>query len=700
MPDVRRQNDQIKIGRGLPARSMLALGAAILLPSLIYLLLQVGVGYRTERRTVEAATLARAERISADVDTRLQSVSALIRALATIRSIDEHNWREAYARARDFAALDSGWRSVALDDLAEGTEVFDLRRPFGAARPIDPAATRRLVGLSRDRVYFSGMERSSTGVPEVIASYVVRRNGADAYLLRIALDPDMVQRILLNRAPREGVSAVVDRHGLFIGRTLAYAKRVGTPGTHFLRDAIAHGATGFYEGRTWEGFPNYTAFVTSPRTGWSSHVAVSSAAIDGPQRRWQLATLFAAIVSVALAAIFAMLSLRLLIAQRKSDARLQEAQRLEAVGKLTGGVAHDFNNMLAIVIGSLDLAQRRIAAGKPDVLRLIENAMEGAHRAADLTRRLLAFSRRQSLAPAPIDVNALMSGMQALLHRTLGETIIVETHLAPDLWTAFADPGLLENAVVNLAINARDAMPDGGTVTITTSNVRVGPDELPSLAGGPPADHVQIAVSDTGEGMTADVMARAFEPFFTTKEVGRGTGLGLSQIHGFVTQSGGVVSIQSKPGKGTTVTMTLPRYEAESDVTDTQVVTPDHPIPMGDAREIILVVEDEERVRRMTVEALRNLGYTVHEAADANIALRQLDAATFDLLLTDIVMPGVGGRQLAEIAIAKYPAIAVLFVTGFERDDVDTAPGDVLHKPFTVGELAHRVRESLDARAE
>ncbi len=385
-----------------------------------------------------------------------------------------------------------------------------------------------------------------------------------------------------------------------------------------------------------------------------------------------------------------------------SEGQLRQMQKMEAVGQLTGGIAHDFNNMLAVVIGSLSLLRRRLARGDRDIGRFVDAATEGATRAATLTQRMLAFSRQQPLAPEPLDANALVSGMAELLHRSLGEEVRLETVLADDPWRTHADRSQLENAVLNLAVNGRDAMEGGGRLTIETANRELDAAYAagdPGLVAGP---YVMIAVTDTGAGMTPAVAAKAFEPFFTTKPVGRGTGLGLSQVYGFVKQSGGYLEIQSAPGQGTTVKVYLPRFLGGAEAAGRRAVTVPQDLPLGRRQEVILVVEDEERVRQFTVEALTELGYTVVHAENATAALRQLDGCPeIGLLFTDIVMPDVNGRKLADEAVRRKPGLKVLYTTGYTRDAVVDngvldAGVNLIAKPFTLEQVAMRVRTVLE----
>ena len=374
---------------------------------------------------------------------------------------------------------------------------------------------------------------------------------------------------------------------------------------------------------------------------------------------------------------------------------------MEAVGQLTGGIAHDFNNMLAVVIGALDLLERRIARGNTDVGRYVEAARDGANRAAALTQRLLSFSRQSTLDPAPTDLNALVTGMTDMLTRTLGDATQVQTRLAGDLWRVDTDRGGVENAILNLAVNARDAMVRGGRLTIETANVTIQHDDAQSyaIASG---DYVAISIGDTGSGMTADVAARAFDPFFTTKAVGKGTGLGLSQVFGFARQSGGHVAIDSTPGVGTTVRILLPRDTDGSAAVPTAVsAVAEADPPRG--TETILVVEDEDRVRGYSTEALAELGYTVIGAHDGPSALALIERGeAIDLLFTDVVMPEMSGRELAEAARRHIPALRILYTSGYTREDIEpTGPiaAGVLKKPFDVATLALRVRDALDGDA-
>jgi signal transduction histidine kinase/ActR/RegA family two-component response regulator len=385
--------------------------------------------------------------------------------------------------------------------------------------------------------------------------------------------------------------------------------------------------------------------------------------------------------------------------RRETEEALRQSQKMEAVGQLTGGIAHDFNNMLAVITSGVNLALKRLSKGEAGAEALLSSASEAAYRAASLVKRLLAFARQQPLEPKPIDANKLLSGMSELISRSLGESIRVETILGGGLWLIHADPAELENSILNLCVNARDAMPEGGRLTVETANCQLDDSYARLHPGVPAGQYVMIAVTDTGTGMTAEVLAKAFDPFFTTKDTGKGTGLGLSQIFGFVKQSGGHVKIYSEPGEGTAVKVYLPRYYTKA---KDQIFTGPPSIPVEvRGTEAILVVEDDANVLAMVTASLRELGYQVFEARHATEAVALLkDGQAFDLLLTDIVMPDINGRKLAEEAAALRPGLKILFMTGFTKNAIVhngvLDPGvNFLAKPFTFDELSRKVREAM-----
>jgi signal transduction histidine kinase/CheY-like chemotaxis protein len=399
--------------------------------------------------------------------------------------------------------------------------------------------------------------------------------------------------------------------------------------------------------------------------------------------------------------------------RRESEATLLQAQKMESVGQLTGGIAHDFNNMLTVIIGNLETLQRRLTRMSPNGLSLealaalakpTELALQGAHNAAKLTHRLLAFARRQPLAPVRADLNKIVSGVADLLRRTVGETIVFETVLAAGLWPTFVDTNQLENAVLNLAVNARDAMPNGGHLTIETANSYLDEAYARQFGDVAPGQYVLLSVTDTGTGISPELMKKVFEPFFTTKDHGRGSGLGLAMVHGFVKQTGGHVRIYSEVNEGTTVKIYLPRLNQAEEVAANPEEVPQLSVANETARpsETILLVEDNEDVRQYAKSALEELGYKILVAQDGAAALRILkDGAEIDLLFTDIVLPGgMNGRELSQKVLKMRPGLAVLYTTGYTpnaiihhgRLDPDV---QLLSKPYTQDELSRKIRRVL-----
>ena len=385
------------------------------------------------------------------------------------------------------------------------------------------------------------------------------------------------------------------------------------------------------------------------------------------------------------------------VERQLAEQQLRQVQKMEAVGQLTGGIAHDFNNMLAVVVGGIDLARRRLNGPRREIMAHLTNAMEGATRAAALTRRLLSFARSEPLLPETVDSSELVAGMSDLLDRTLGERIQVEVDLAPDTWPTYVDPHQLENAIVNLAVNARDAMDGTGSMRISTANVTMEANQVGDIRAG---EYVRLSVTDTGCGMAPEVLERAFEPFFTTKPVGKGTGLGLSQIFGFAHQSGGEVGIESQVGKGTTVSIFLPRTEA---LTATVRLHPavqraESEVHVAGAR--ILLVEDDPRVRSATVGALEDLDYEPVACSSGAEAIKLFEAQEFDLVISDVIMPEMTGPELIRYLKSSHEDFAVLFVTGYVGEGVtdDLVGYELLRKPFTVSALASSVAAALAKR--
>ena len=390
------------------------------------------------------------------------------------------------------------------------------------------------------------------------------------------------------------------------------------------------------------------------------------------------------------------------VERTKLEAQLHQAQKMEAIGNLTGGMAHDFNNMLGVIIGNIDLL-RDLKGDDPDIDELTREALDAAFRGADLTRRLLAFARQQPLRPQQVDVNELVSGITRLLRRTIGEDVEISLDLATELWPVVVDPAQLEASLTNLATNARDAMADGGRLMIVTGNRTLDADYAAQHAEVVPGGYVMLEVSDTGCGMTPEVMHRIFEPFFTTKSRDKGTGLGLSMVFGFIKQSGGHIGVYSEPGIGTTFRLFLPRMAEDVPIVEESVATP----LLHGRGESVLVVEDNEALRRVVTRQLGELGYRVLAAENAAAGLKLLDRHNIDLLLTDIVMPGgINGRELARRARQRWPEIKIVFTSGFSEARLNGDAGPLaactplLSKPYRKEDLASAAREALDRVAE
>jgi signal transduction histidine kinase/CheY-like chemotaxis protein len=392
-----------------------------------------------------------------------------------------------------------------------------------------------------------------------------------------------------------------------------------------------------------------------------------------------------------------------ILERERAEATMRQTQKMEALGQLTGGVAHDFNNMLAIIVGNLDLGMRRLSKEDVRARIYVENALSGARRAAELTKRLLAFSRLQPLKPQSADANKCVADMSELLRRTLGEAIELETVLGGGLWRAIVDVHQLESAILNLVINARDAMGRGGRLTIETANTELNRAYADAHAEVTPGQYVMIAVTDTGRGMSDAVIEKAFDPFFTTKPTGAGTGLGLSQVHGFIKQSKGHIKIYSEEGKGTTIKIYLPRDMSRVFAAETRSAVPRAP-EFSPKDHVVLVVEDDPGVRSFTVSAVRELGYDAVEADTVGIAREKLlENPRVTIILTDVVLPGGNGRELADILLRERPDLVVLFMTGYTRNAIvhngTLDPGvRLLSKPFTIEELGRELHAILQDR--
>jgi signal transduction histidine kinase len=563
--------------------------------------------------------------------------------------------------------------------------------------------------------YIGGIHQSVSGGQPYFTFDRARRDASGKFIgvIEMSLLPSDFSRFYSHMLSGEGLQfALVRDDGVMLARFPPISKDVRLGATSgFHRSIAADPAGGFYTSvgendnverrvgtRRLPGFPIYVIVgiaTAQIRNEWMGGMA-SHLIFGVPATLFLFLTLLAVLRRTR--RLYAETDQRLAV-----EETLRQSQKLDAIGHLTGGVAHDFNNLLTIIIGNLETAQRQLESWTDAVhLKLaqrIGNAMHGAERAAALTKRLLAFARQQPLNPAAIDVNRLLNGLSDFLRRALGEDVSLEIVGAGGVWPVEADPAELEAAILNLAVNARDAMPDGGKLTIETANAYLDDGYCRQYSDLRPGQYVQISATDTGAGMISEIVDRAFEPFFTTKQAGQGTGLGLSQVYGFVKQSGGHVKIYSEVGEGTTIKMYLPRFARQASPRAEEKSEPRR----GRPGESILVVEDDADVRVYVVETLRGLGYDVIEAGGAEEALALMDRhQSISLLLTDVVMPGQNGRRLADAARQRQASLKVLYMTGYSRNAIvhqgRLDPGvELLQKPLTSEQLASAVRKVLDA---
>jgi signal transduction histidine kinase/CheY-like chemotaxis protein len=711
---------QDNAGRAATLRLIkLAMAAALIVPLLLF-----GYGSWVSYRSSAALT---DERIQRSVDVLQEHLRKVLQSISlALDSVDElaAGMSDADIR-RDEARLNTQLKNI-VDTLSEVQSIWIFDRD---GRPLVTTSAYPAPNKSyAEEDYFQAHRTGDVGtyIGEVHISEfnhrpfftVSRRRGAkdDAFagVVEVSIRPVDFYRFYATLAYGEGLQyALIRRDGTFLAR---YPVEVGPqarlgPSSGFQRMLAQDQQGGFYT--TKSAVDGIERRFQVRRIG--AQPLYVSAGVDTATTRWQwmsgmaLHLIFGVPATLFLFATLALVLRRTKNLYEASDRRdaaegaLRQAQKMEAVGQLTGGIAHDFNNLLMVIIGNLEGAQRQLDSWREGaqvrLQRAVDNAMRGAQRAAELTQRLLAFSRQQPLNPQAIDANKLVSGMSDFLRRTLGEAISLEAVGAGGLWMVEADPAQLEAALLNLAVNARDAMPDGGKLTIETANCYLDEAYCRLNEDVKPGQYVQIAATDTGAGMSEGVLARAFEPFFTTKAPGQGTGLGLSQVFGFVKQSGGHVKIYSELGEGTTVKLYLPRL-----LHPTALEEPERVVIAG-ARdgEAILLVEDDQDVRAYVAETLRGLRYSIKEAPNGENALKLLDGdgTRFDLLLTDVVLPGMNGRVLADKVKAQRPGIKVLFMTGYTRNAIvhqgRLDPGvEMMQKPLSSATLAARIRQILD----
>ncbi|WP_198683072.1 response regulator [Peristeroidobacter agariperforans] len=676
-------------------RSLITLGVAATLPTVVFIAVGAFYFLRAERARVETDTLGRSEIATMLVDGRLRRDLAALNVLTSSVDLARGNMPEFYSRVRRVQAANPAWRTIVLIDALGAKELFDLRRPMGEPRALDGVHAPALAEIRLSQAPIAG---SISPPPEALAWVYapVSSDGELRYVLGAGIEPQAFQELLTAVAEAGTTAAIVDPRGSFVARTLNFETRVGTPATEFVRKAISEGDSGLYPGTTYEGLKNYTAFHTSSWSQWSAHLAVASTAIDAPTAWSFVAAASAATGALILGGALVLLMLRDMAERRRAEETLRQSQKMEAVGQLTGGIAHDFNNLLTAVIGNLDLIRNKVHDNER-LRRLADNALEASRRGAKLASQLLAFSRSQRMEVGSVDLQQLFNGMSGLLTQSVGPSVEVRMSLDPDARWVMSDANQLELALLNLAVNARDAMPAGGKLIISARRADVVDRHL---ANG---DYVQLSVTDTGVGMTEEVRVRAVEPFFTTKPVGQGTGLGLSQVYAVARESGGSLHIDSEPQQGTTVRLLLPLAPADAvepePVSAAPVAADSAPEPVKKSTSV-LVVDDDRLVRRFMTESLRSLGYEVRDTDNGIDALVLLDAQRCDLLLADFAMPGMNGAELAKAAQMKQPGMPVLIVSGYaDSAAVEAVLGTArqLRKPFDMAELGAAVAEVLQS---
>jgi signal transduction histidine kinase len=633
---------------------------ALLTPALVFAVILLVVAIWETGQAARSNALERARAVISQVDAELQHEIRALKAVADrLSGVPILRTRPVAENAALNAELFPQWIGSIVWAKDEGRALYSSLP--GEDLPRIPSDWRERIDL-RDGPLIDGV--ATIGGVSAVMVHIPVPDDPRNLILTTAIRPDTIRDILMNETPAGSVSGVVDREGDFIGRSIDHDRRLGTPATIYVRNAVARGGEGTYRGRTYEGFENVSAYATSPLTGWSAHMAISKGLIGGPAPLAMMVAIAGGLLSLGFAGSLIWLILRDARRRRATERAIDQAQRVESMGRLTGGIAHDFNNLLTVIIGSLERSRSTNGAARDN--KPVEDALAAARRAASLTRSLLIYSRQQPLAAEVIDLNACVRDAADVIRRTLGEAYRVETEFDDQAGAVRVDAAQLSSALLNLAVNARDAMEGGGAITLRTSRRKFAHDD--AELGVPAGDYARVSVSDTGPGMPPDVARRAFEPFFTTKDVGRGTGLGLAQVDGFARQSGGAAELETAPGEGVTVALTFPRVAdapAKTEASEAPVTVP----PQKPLR--VLLVEDEEGVREHASSLLASLGHTVTACDSAAAARKALDAQRFDLLFSDIVLPGgVSGVALAEEASARQPDMAVLLATGYAGDEL------------------------------
>jgi signal transduction histidine kinase len=669
--------------------------AAATFPVLIFAATLVMRVADDERYALESSARIRVERLARELDRELYGQVKALEILAGTEALRRDDLAAFYAEAARFDEIEPLWESVVLADAFTKQQIVHTLRPLGTELPKIGKLDSFDEVVRTGKPAISGISgREPVSDKNLVAIRVpVLRDGRLRFVLSAYVSSERIQEILLGSSlPPDWYGGIVDRDGLFIARTHDAAARLATPASDYVREAMAKALEGFYKGRLLEGAENYTAYYTSPLTGWSVHLAMPAAEFEGPLYRfyWLIAGL--GVATLALSAIVVLVFFRMTWQQRRTEAMVQQSMRLQALGQLTGGVAHDFNNLLTVIIGNAELARAHVA-GMP--ARLLDGVLRAAARGETLTRQLLTFSRRQTIKPVVLDLRKRLPKLLEMVQPSLRADIAISVVAEPDLWPVEVDPGELEIALINIAANARDAMPEGGRIQIRARNASC---DARSGPGGLAGDFVLVEISDSGSGMPPEVIERAFEPFFTTKDVGRGTGLGLSQVYGFAQQAGGTVTLRSTPGEGTTVSLWLRRTMK----TPPEALDAERPLRPTRPRTVLLV-EDDADVAEVAATMLADLGYEVVRADRGQRALDLVASgeARPDLVLTDVVMPdGMNGAELARRLRASWPLLPVVLTTGY---NFAAAEGEIelplLRKPYKRAELAAALERALGSAA-
>ena len=656
-------------------RSAWLVVAAAVVPLLLFVIMQAGFDARNQRANARSNALATSEAMAVAMDGEVRRIISGIDAVGTITALRNDDATAFRARATELVALNDGWRAVTLIDVETGKLLESSSdASYAIHTTVDgpPGLKPRFIGFVR-----------GPGCPCLLFDRLAAGPPDTRWAVRVLVSNAGLMRLMPSPTGPYPVSAITDSSGRFLARSVLGDVRFGNPGSTYLRKAVAsQQAVGTYRGFTLEGVENYTAFARSPLTGWTSHVALPSEAIDSPTRRFVSSIGLAALLSLLLAAILIWFALRQVAEARRLSERLQQAQKLEALGQLTGGIAHDFNNLLTPVVGALDFVARKPGLD-PASKRLLDGALASARRAGKLTAQLLAFSRRQKLVIEPIDIAGMFDELRDLLRQSVGTGH--ELHLVQNdrSLCALSDLSQLELAILNLALNARDASPEGSAITITATS-----------SGTPEDGQVVITVRDEGSGMDATTRQRAIEPFFTTKEVGRGTGLGLAQVFGTAAQSGGDLRIESEPGAGTEIFLSLRRCPSANSRRMPVAIVNDSEAPIRR----LLVVDDDPLVRRAIVALLEDAGHVVDAVSDGATALAAIGQRHFDLALVDFLMPEMDGAELIRQARLVRPDQCFMIVSGYaDSEAIANASPDttVLKKPFEPAELLAMVERAI-----